>query len=380
MASFFAILKELHHSLNIISTGDLAPWDMRSHGIQSWESGDFPILCKDCLGDDKNIRMIKEKYGWDCKVCLKPFTTFRWPLTFTKKGGSGRFRRTEICQSCCRLRNLCQSCLLDIKYSLPAQVRDKVLGEEVDVPEQEANRNYYIAHSAKRLERGDQTLIEYDKVDHSAQIVLESLAKKFKRADPADPLPCSFYAKGTCTRGTECPYKHALSAEKPPSLKTYQNRYYGKNDSKAEGMLKVLDNAETLGGGFLPPSDRTIHSLYVSGVRNPPITKEVLKSHFDALAPVKKVDIQFPDQTTALIAFCSRQAAECAASKSIGIIELENTRLQVCWTKSRLKGEKRPKEQIIKEIESEESDISIPLPPGCKDKSNYKTQNPSLYR
>lgn len=59
----------------------------------------------------------KEKYGKECEVCARPFTVFRWC-----PGARMRFKKTEICQTCARLRNACQTCLLDLEYGLPLQV------------------------------------------------------------------------------------------------------------------------------------------------------------------------------------------------------------------------------------------------------------------
>ena len=61
---------------------------------------------------------LQEKYGKECKVCSRPFTVFRWC-----PGAKMRFKKTEVCQTCAKLKNVCQTCLLDLQYGLPVQVR-----------------------------------------------------------------------------------------------------------------------------------------------------------------------------------------------------------------------------------------------------------------
>ena len=56
---------------------------------------------------------MKEKYGAECKICLRPFTVFRWC-----PGAGMRYKKTEICQTCCKLKNVCQTCLLDLEYGI----------------------------------------------------------------------------------------------------------------------------------------------------------------------------------------------------------------------------------------------------------------------
>lgn len=45
------------------------------------------------------------------KICARPFTVFRWC-----PGVRMRFKKTEVCQTCSKLKNVCQTCLLDLEY------------------------------------------------------------------------------------------------------------------------------------------------------------------------------------------------------------------------------------------------------------------------
>lgn len=54
-----------------------------------------------------------------------------------------RFKKTEICQTCAKIRNVCQTCLLDLQYGLPTQVRDTALGMTNEAPTSDINREYY---------------------------------------------------------------------------------------------------------------------------------------------------------------------------------------------------------------------------------------------
>ena len=90
---------------------------------QGWENADFPILCETCLGDNPYVRMMKQQFGTVCKICTRPFTLFRW-----KAGSEGRFKNTIVCQTCSKVKNVCQTCLFDLDFGLPVELRDKLLG------------------------------------------------------------------------------------------------------------------------------------------------------------------------------------------------------------------------------------------------------------
>ena len=90
---------------------------------QGWEKTDFPVACEKCYGDNPYMRMLKEDYGQECRLCFRPFTVFKW------KGDRGLYKRTTICQSCSKEKNLCQVCTLDLEFGLPMEIRDKRCGK-----------------------------------------------------------------------------------------------------------------------------------------------------------------------------------------------------------------------------------------------------------
>jgi len=61
-----------------------------------------------------------------------------------------RYKKTEICQTCSKAKNVCQTCLLDLQFGLPTQVRDTVLGRLTKAPQSDINREYY-AQNCKRI-------------------------------------------------------------------------------------------------------------------------------------------------------------------------------------------------------------------------------------
>lgn len=310
------------------------------------------------------MRMTKENFGADCKICLKPFTIFRWC-----PGKGMRFRRTEICQTCCKLKNTCQSCILDLQYGLPVQIRDGVLQIKEACPQNEANREYFLATNAAKLARNDVTLIDYDKTDPAAKAVLEQLSQKYNKNKTVEsrnaPLPCSFYAKGTCTRGSECPYSHILTTEKShTSLKSYRDRYYGNDDPAAASILEknpelaTTIDREGSAASIQKPEDRTIKSLFVMGIREG-LTAEDIKEHFLAES-VKLV----ADGAAAIVSFKTRLDAEESAEDNLGMIEIKGVRVKVSWARSQSKSKE---EKIMKRIseskeehveESKESEIA----------------------
>lgn len=84
----------------------------------------LPELCRACLGPGSAIRMVRDDNGRTCRLCHKPFTSYRWDHQ----------RRTIFCPLCAGERRACQCCLLDKEYMIPLPIRDAAL--KVAPPEQ----------------------------------------------------------------------------------------------------------------------------------------------------------------------------------------------------------------------------------------------------
>lgn len=69
-------------------------------------------------------------------------------------------------------------------------------------------------------------------------------------AHPHVPLPpsaplqrnqariCTFFVRGECKRGAECPYRHEMPTTGPLSEQNIKDRYYGVNDPVAAKILE----------------------------------------------------------------------------------------------------------------------------------------------
>lgn len=94
--------------------------------------------------------MLIDRYGAACKMCDRPFTIFKW-----KPGRGFGYKKTEICQACAKVKNVCQTCLLDLQLGLPSQLRDAVLNSSdgaLAAAESTANKEYQTQLQLQLLE------------------------------------------------------------------------------------------------------------------------------------------------------------------------------------------------------------------------------------
>ncbi|EPQ31865.1 uncharacterized protein PFL1_00064 [Pseudozyma flocculosa PF-1] len=295
------------------------------------EVEETPILCETCLGPNPYVRMAKQPRGMACKVCSRPFTVFRW-----NPGVGMRFKKTEICTTCAKIKNVCQTCILDLQYGLPVQVRDTALNLKQSMPNADANRHHYIQAMESQLE-GATSLIDSSAGPSSR--AGQELLKKMARRDPGykrnRPHLCSFYAKGNCTRGDECPYRHELPVDNELSKQNLQDRFHGTNDPVARKML----GAHAKEQGLAPPEDKSVMSLFLSAL-SPTTTEDEIRTFFINSVPqlqphhIKSITLVAASKC-AFVNFKTRQAAEWAAERCAIKVELGGKEVRVGWGRSR---------------------------------------------
>ena len=44
-------------------------------------------------------------------MCDRPYTVFKW-----RPGRGQGYRQTQVCQTCSKIKNLCQTCILDLQF------------------------------------------------------------------------------------------------------------------------------------------------------------------------------------------------------------------------------------------------------------------------
>jgi len=297
-----------------------------TYNRQNWEDAEFPILCQTCLGDNPYIRMSKERFGKECKICSRPFTVFRWC-----PGARMRYKKTEVCQTCSRMKNVCQTCLLDLEYGLPIQVRDAALRVKDDIPRSDVNKEYYIQNIDSEMSKVDTThaLGSVGKAPAASDMLLK-LARTTPYYKRNRPHICSFWVKGECRRGEECPYRHETPTDPDDPLadQNIKDRYYGVNDPVAHKLMRRASTMPKLE----PPEDKTITTLYVGNLSEK-IGEKELRDHFYQYGEIRSITL-VPRQMCAFIQYVNRISAELAAEKTFNKLILGGRRLNIKWGKS----------------------------------------------
>jgi pre-mRNA-splicing factor RBM22/SLT11 len=223
------------------------------------------------------------------------------------------------------MKNVCQTCLFDLEYGLPVQVRDRYLEElgqeKLTMPESRVGRDYVLQNKHAEADND----LPYGKV--GTHPMLERLARKTPYYKRNEARICTFFVKGACNRGADCPFKHELPKGGELANQKLRDRFHGENDPLAAKIMRKADDELTL----LPPEDKAITTLYLGGLE-PSVTDKDVRDKFYVHGEIRSIRM-VKKQCCAFVTFVQREDAEAAASKLHRILELKGKKVHVMWGK-----------------------------------------------
>lgn len=268
---------------------------------------EVPAVCETCLGPNPYLRMMREREGLECKLCTRPFTVFKW--TPEK---NGPFKKTIICLTCSRQRNCCQSCLMDLTYGIPIQLRDAALKMA-----------------------GVQGITGDDPKNEISKLYVASNSQQFQTIGGASVTSNAEKAKEILTKLS------LASKNKAPKRLNEKSDVLPSHISKID-VTKIISKLP-FNGSLEPPKDETICTLFIFGI-DESLPEYKITDYFEQFGKIKSFNCQHMARA-GFMTFQTRNIAEKAASsiqspepKSPGLLIIENIPLRVTWGKERLLG------------------------------------------
>ncbi|KAH6688962.1 pre-mRNA-splicing factor slt-11 [Plectosphaerella plurivora] len=294
-----------------------------------WESTDFPSVCETCLPDNPYVKMLKEDYGAECKLCTRPFTVFSW----NADRAHGRKKRTNICLTCARLKNCCQSCMLDLSFGLPIVVRDAALKMVAPGPTSDINREYFAQNNERAIEEGRAGVEEYEKTDDKARELLRRLATSkpyFRKGRAIEDGGDQGDAAGGSSQGGNPAVGAGVGGVGP--IRTRDSRAAAAAGARPGRSKGAFPSAAQLPPGpqdWQPPQDQNIMSLFVTGVEDD-LPEFKIREFFKEHGKIKSLVCSHMSHC-AFINYETREAAEKAADACKGRAVIAGCPLRVRW-------------------------------------------------
>ena len=356
-------------------------------GNLGWDSSAFPILCGKCLGNSPYLRMIKNNFQNECKICKRPFTVFTW-----KPDANSRFKKTEICPTCAKLKNVCQTCLFDLQFGLPVELRDKFLKKKIEIPKEQANLDYFIAKASENFETLNLPYYKPEayKLSTESDVIKNILGKKESNNDDKNKIIkrnqryiCTFFLRGECNRGDLCPYRHEIpeigsdeeeidringdtkdkKEEKEENDNKDEKDKNDKNDKKdgnknndndedkKEKKQGILENIKARFMGIddpvarriiknyseknppEPPKDQSIKTLVINEVLDEAIKERDVVNVFAKYGELKQVKLMISNGNCIYVTFGSRKNCEKCINDLFNKCYINDEKYRLTWAK-----------------------------------------------
>ena len=147
-----------------------------------------------------------------------------------------------MCQTCAKIKNACQCCVLDLEFQLPTRIRDSVLESHSGMPTTDVNTQVYVRKMEQQM--GDSAVVNHGKAESAAKEVLRKLSKgasqpynKYSTGSASRTPICPFYIKGNCKRDLDCPLRHEFQQSNNFKKKTPKRNNHQETSRKEEADL-----------------------------------------------------------------------------------------------------------------------------------------------
>ena len=231
--------------------------------------------------------------------------------------------------------------MLDLSFGLPIVVRDAALKMVAPGPESSINREYYAQENEREIEEGRGGVEEYEKTDEKARELLRRLANsepyyKRQRRLEANEEDRKVEKEASPEDGGQ-----RRTAAAPGPIRTHDSRE-GRGGARG-GALRGRGGARG-GRGFpgtaqlppqpqdiLPPRDRNITSLMVTGVEDD-LPEHAIRTFFSPFGVLRSLVCSHRSHA-AFLNYATREGAEAAAEHCQGRAVIAGCPLRVNWAR-----------------------------------------------
>lgn len=244
------------------------------------------------------------------------------------------------------MKNVCQTCIFDLDFGLPVELRDKFIeqNEMVVMPADPANRDFWANKMNAHIDK-----LELPYNNSEVKSALGEIAKKHngdmgrglggsKAAKRNAAHVCSFYVKGNCNRGVTCPYRHTNITEQDlESLKKgngsidekIRERFNGINDPIAK---KIMNKIEEKSKPPTAPEDVSITTIFMGNITSEEVTEEVVREQMEKFGKIERMRLLHRQQC-GFVCFFSREAAQKAITTLHEKLFLGGKKIKLDWAK-----------------------------------------------